>query len=62
MILPEILRKPLVFGDKAQIQALRSLEEQQKWCEECTGEGQIECPECHGTGEKRVSPTSEAEG
>lgn len=52
MLLPEILRKRLVFGDAAQIRALEALEAQERWCKECLGEGSIPCPECKGTGEK----------
>jgi hypothetical protein len=54
MIIPEILRKPLIFGDDAQLIALKSLEEQESLCVECDGEGQIttECRECLGSGKK----------
>jgi hypothetical protein len=51
-MIPEILRKPLVFGNKDQLQALKNLEEQMTWCEECAGEGTIQCPTCDGTGKK----------
>ncbi len=53
MLLPEVLRKRLVFGDDAQYRALKALEEAQAWCDKCDGEGtiQIKCDACDGTGE-----------
>jgi len=50
--LPEVLRKRLVFGDPAQLAALKAVEEQLNLCVRCDGDGQIECPECKGSGKK----------
>lgn len=57
-MIPEILKKPLVFGNKEQYEALKRLEEKESWCEECCGEGEItnECSECSGTGKKEPKP------
>jgi DnaJ-class molecular chaperone len=43
------LKKPLVFGDKNQIEALR-MRDRQDLCERCDGEGNLTCPGCGGTG------------
>lgn len=43
----ELKRRPLLFGDKKQIAAVRYLSEIERLQE--TGNG--ECPECEGTGE-----------
>lgn len=53
-MIPEILKKPLVFGNNQQYRALKSLEEKESWCDECCGEGEIstKCRGCEGTGKK----------
>lgn len=57
MLLPEVLQRPLVFGDQQQIHALRMLQEKQDYealpdCVNCDGEGKVmaECVECEGEG------------
>jgi len=51
--LPNILRKPLIFGNVEQIKALNDLEKESNLCENCTGEGMVECPACKGSGQKK---------
>lgn len=55
--LPSVLKEPLVFGNSAQINAIKEIERAKEraetLCGECTGEGMIECPECEGSGEKK---------
>lgn len=55
MMVPEVLKRPLVFGDDAQFRALKAMEESQRWCKECQGDGVIEtkCGACNGTGENK---------
>lgn len=59
MLIPEVLQKPLVFGDVAQIQALRAMAEAQEYdalpdCDECKGTGEVpvDCTACHGEGKE----------
>lgn len=58
MLIPEILRRRLEFGNEAQIRALRALEEQEEWCKKCMGEGSVPCGYCDGTG-KKSNPAGE---
>lgn len=51
--LPTVLKKrPLVFGDREVIAALKQVEEDNRLCERCDGEGQVECSECRGSGQQ----------
>jgi hypothetical protein len=58
-LLQRMMKKevPLVFGDSAQIEAIRSYErkeeEKMKSCGACNGEGSIICGHCKGTGEAK---------
>lgn len=64
-MLPLILKRPLVFGDAAQIEALRNVEKDQEYkaaydnvtdCDNCLGDGWkcsacgSTCTDCDGTG------------
>lgn len=52
-MLPSILKKrPIIFGDPEVLQALKSLEEKEQWCDSCDGEGMVECSDCRGSGKK----------
>lgn len=54
---PIRIEGPLVFGDKRQIDEVKRFEKDTEraatLCGECEGEGQIICPACTGSGEKR---------
>lgn len=57
MMLPLVLTKPLVFGDEAQINALKLMAEKEDFdevadCGTCDGTGEvtIECEDCDGEG------------
>lgn len=55
---PLKFNEPLVFGNKEQLEKIRSWERSIEFrktaCGECAGEGEIVCPACDGSGQKRV--------
>lgn len=63
---PPLIKGPLTFGDREQINEIKRVEAAEEraiaCCHRCDGEGMIECPDCDGDGMSEEARRKEKEG